>query len=73
MPADSVSLARTMDRVKWIAGGAFWGLVVYGIVDAHLHYQHTVVLSQQPIDVPAPACGKGEDKPSPPRPSPPPQ
>ena len=62
IPADSVSLARTMDRVKWIAGGAFWGLVVYGIVDAHLHYQHTVVLSQQPIDAPAPPAGTGEEK-----------
>ncbi|RMG12624.1 MAG: tetratricopeptide repeat protein [Deltaproteobacteria bacterium] len=42
----NLNLAQTMDRVKWIAGGMFWGLVVYGIVDAHLHYRPTAVLGE---------------------------
>lgn len=50
IPPESVNLAQNMDRVKWVAGGLFWGLVVYGIVDAHLNFQHFVVVEEKPVE-----------------------
>ncbi len=42
IPPASQGLARNMTRLKWGAALAFWALVAYGIVDAHLHWSPVV-------------------------------
>jgi tetratricopeptide (TPR) repeat protein len=49
IPPESLNMVETMNRVKWIAGGMFWALVGYGIVDAHLNFQPFKVVSEQRI------------------------
>ncbi len=49
IPPESVNLVRNMERVKWVSGALFWGLVGYGIIDAHLHFEPQRVLSERTI------------------------
>ena len=64
IPPESLNLAQNMDRVKWVAGGLFWSLVVYGIVDANVHYKPFVVLGERRIDAPKASDAQAGDAPT---------
>ncbi len=53
IPDESMNLVRNMERMKWMTGVAFWGLVVYGVVDAHRHYQPYKVISERRVSPPS--------------------
>lgn len=60
----SANLARQMNTVKWVAGAAFWSLVIYGIIDAHLYFEPLVVISETLKEIPREAeAGVGESEP----------
>ncbi|MFW5878889.1 MAG: hypothetical protein ACOCVR_03635 [Myxococcota bacterium] len=55
VPPESVNMVRNMERVKWVTGAMFWGLVTYGIIDAHVHYRPTEIISERRLRLePAP-------------------